>query len=214
MTNENPNSRLEAFCDGVFAIAITLLIIDIKIPSSEFINNTTEFWNALKHIAPSVFAFLLSFTVILITWVNHHANLKLISKSSHPFIYANGFFLLTVVFLPFPTSLLGEYVLSDYASPAVMLYCVLCALQAVGWFLLTRAELKPIPLTKNEKSTLAIQKNHKYSYFAFIIYTSFAIAAIWFPLIIAALLTGFWVIWLIVGIKIKEDNNGLLSTSK
>ena len=117
MAEANPNSRLEAFCDGVFAIALTLLIIDIKIPSTEKINTTSDFWLALKHIAPSVLAFVLSFIIILITWVNHHASLKLVNKSSPSFIYANGFMLLTVVFIPFPTSLMGEYILTDHAAP-------------------------------------------------------------------------------------------------
>jgi uncharacterized membrane protein len=81
MSEANPNSRVEAFCDGVFAFALTLLIIDIKIPSSVKIDNNHDFWLALKHITPSVFAFLLSFIVILITWVNHHACLKLVGGS-------------------------------------------------------------------------------------------------------------------------------------
>jgi uncharacterized membrane protein len=66
MAESNPNSRLEAFCDGVFAIALTLLIIDIKIPSTEKINNTSEFWLALKHIAPSIFASLFIIIEILL----------------------------------------------------------------------------------------------------------------------------------------------------
>ena len=102
MTEANPNSRLEAFCDGVFAIALTLLIIDIKIPSTVEINSTTEFWLALKHITPSILAFVLSFIIILVTWVNHHNSLKLVNKSSASFIYANGFLLLTVVFIILP----------------------------------------------------------------------------------------------------------------
>ena len=118
MTAGNPNSRLEAFCDGVFAIALTLLIIDIKIPSTIEINNTADFWLAIKHITPSIFAFVLSFIIILITWVNHHNSFTLINKSAPSFIYANGFLLLTVVFIPFPTSLLGEHILTDHASPA------------------------------------------------------------------------------------------------
>src|SRR6187549_113039 len=116
MSEPNPNSRLEAFCDGVFAIALTLLIIDIRIPSATKINNTADFWQALEHAAPSIFAFVLSFTIIFITWVNHHNALKLGNKSSARFIYANGFLLLGVVFMPFPTSLLGEYILTDHAA--------------------------------------------------------------------------------------------------
>src|SRR2546430_9492440 len=110
MAETNSNTRLEAFCDGVFAIALTLLIIDIKIPSTEHIDNTADFWLALKHLAPSIFTFVLSFAIILITWVNHHNIFKLVHKSSAKFIYANGLLLLSVVFLPFPTALMGEYI--------------------------------------------------------------------------------------------------------
>ena len=151
MSEPNQTSRLEAFCDGVFAIALTLLIIDIKIPPTEKINTTADFWLALKHIIPSIFAFILSFIIILITWVNHHNSLKLVNRSSSAFIYANGFMLLTVVFIPFPSSLMGEYILTDHAAPAVVLYNSTLALQAISWILVTSAALKD-QLGKNEKS--------------------------------------------------------------
>src|SRR5882672_9596606 len=77
MAETHVNSRLEAFCDGVFAIALTLLIIDIKIPASTRVDTTQHLWHALKDLTPSIFAFLLSFAIILITWVNHHATLRL-----------------------------------------------------------------------------------------------------------------------------------------
>ena len=73
MTETHPNTRLEAFCDGVFAIALTLLIIDIRIPASDVIGTSPEMWIALRHLGPSIFAFVVSFTIIFITWVNHHA---------------------------------------------------------------------------------------------------------------------------------------------
>ena len=102
MSEANVNTRFEAFCDGVFAIAMTLLVIDIKIPSTVEINSTADLWREISHITPSIFAFLLSFAVILITWVNHHNGSKLLKKtSSSAFLYANGFLLLTVVFIPF-----------------------------------------------------------------------------------------------------------------
>src|SRR4029079_3245733 len=141
MAETNPNSRLVACCDGVFAIALTLLIIDVKIPSTLEINTTNDLWLALKHIAPSIFAFLLSFAIILITWVNHHNAIKLVNRSSASFIYANGFLLLTVVSVPFPTSLMGEYILTDHAAPAVILYNSVLALQAIGWILICRTAL-------------------------------------------------------------------------
>src|ERR1051326_3003326 len=192
MAESNPNSRLEAFCDGVFAIALTVLIIDIKIPPTEKINTTAEFWLALKHIAPSIFAFVLSFTIILITWVSHHNAVKLVHKTSNSFIYANGFLSLSVVFIPFPTSLMGEYILTDHAAPAVILYNSTLALQAIGWILLTRSALKN-HLGKNEKSILTIRENGKFGYFAFALYTLCAIIAFWFPFTIAIITTITWI---------------------
>src|SRR5262249_22437772 len=118
MPDTHPNTRLEAFCDAVFAIALTLLIIDIKVPGSEGIGTTRELWLALTHLAPSIFAFVLSFVIILIAWVNHHSLFRLLNKSSGPFVYANGFLLLTVVFMPFPTGLISEYLLTDHVAPA------------------------------------------------------------------------------------------------
>src|ERR1035437_1557916 len=104
MSEINPNSRLEAFCDGVFAIALTLLIIEIKVPSIENVHSKEELWKAFAHEWPSWMAFLLSFITILICWVNHSHAFKLIDKSSTKFTYANGFLLLSIIILPFPTA--------------------------------------------------------------------------------------------------------------
>ncbi|MES1219383.1 MAG: TMEM175 family protein [Bacteroidota bacterium] len=205
MTETHSNVRLETFCDGVFAIALTLLIIDIKIPSTVEISSTNDFWNALRHTLPSISAFVLSFIVILITWVNHHACLKLVNKSSASFIYSNGFLLLTVVFVPFPTSLMGEHILTDHAAPAVFLYNAIIAMQGAAWILLCGAALKN-HLTKNEKSNRLMQINRRNGYFAFVIYTLLAIISLWFPLTIAIVSSLTWIFWLIFGINIKSDS--------
>jgi uncharacterized membrane protein len=204
MATTNQNSRLEAFCDGVFAIALTLLIIDIKIPSTIEINNTADFWLAIKHIAPNIFAFVLSFIIILITWVNHHNSFTLIIKSSPSFIYANGFLLLTVVFIPFPTSLLGEHILTDHASPAVFLYTAIIAIQGLGWVLLSITSLKN-ELAINEKAIAKIEINRKNGYTTFIIYSLLSIISFWFPLAIAIITTLTLVFWLYYGVKMKHE---------
>jgi|SRR6185436_10873738 len=204
MSAENNNSRLEAFCDGVFAIAMTLLIIDIRLPASTEIHSNIEFWNALKKIAPAIFTFLLSFTIILITWVNHHNGMKLVNKTSSAFLYANGFLLLTVVFFPFPTSLVGEYLLTDHAAPAVVLYEALMGLQAIGWILTSKTAIKG-QLGKSEKANSIIRANGQYGYYALVLYTICATIAIWFPLTITIITTLIWIFWLILGIRIKHD---------
>ncbi|MGH2565602.1 MAG: TMEM175 family protein, partial [Ginsengibacter sp.] len=156
-------------------------------------------------LTPSIFAFLLSFITILITWVNHHAALKLVHKSSPHFIYANGLLLLGVVFVPFPTALIGEFILTDHAGPAVALYSADFGLQAIAWIFMTRAALNPAnPLITNEKAIRAGRLNLKRAYYATILYTICAVAAFWFPLTIAIFVALTWIVWLIVGINLKE----------
>ncbi|HTA27657.1 MAG TPA: TMEM175 family protein [Bacteroidia bacterium] len=203
---ESTNSRLEAFCDGVFAIALTLLIIDIKIPAGANIKTNDDLWLAIKNLSPTIVAFLLSFTTILITWVSHHNTLKLVNKSSPQFIYSNGLLLLTIVFIPFPTSLLGQYILTDHATPAVALYSYVNVLMAISWNLLSRAALRPKhPLTVNEKSTLAMRKINRNSYYSIGINTAFTVLAFWFPLLVALFICVIWITWLIIGMKIKGE---------
>ena len=205
MAQPNPNSRLEAFCDGVFAIALTLLVLDIRLPPIATITTTRELWLSLARLLPSIFAFLLSFCIIFITWANHHATLTVIDKTSSHFIYANGFLLLTVVLIPFTAALLGEYLLTDHASPAVVLYTAVDALQALAWIFLTQTALRPEPLTTSKSSTDAIQMARRNGFFAFAIYGVCAILAFWFPLVVAVIITATWVVWLIFGIRARTS---------
>jgi uncharacterized membrane protein len=203
MAEHNHNARLEAFSDGVFAIALTLLVLDIKLPNSETIHTSGDLWLALFHIVPSIVAFLLSFTIVLIAWVNHHAAFQLVDGSSVSGTYANGFLLLTIVILPFPTSLVGEYVLTDHAAPAVILYVGVQALQAVGWIWLAHSALRN-NLAKNERAKQHILKNLNYGYYALGIYSLCAVLAFWFPLAIAIVTIAIWAGWLAVGMNMKR----------
>lgn len=205
MAESNINSRLEAFCDGVFAIALTLLVIDIKIPPRETIGSTRDLWLLLKELLPSILAFLLSFMIIFIAWVNHHSTLKLVNKSSPAFIYANGFLLLTIVILPFPTALLSENLFTNHAAPAVVLYAAVNGLQAVGWILLGHTALKPEPLTKSDRATQALITGQRLVYFALGIYSLLTILAVWYPQAVAFILGVIWLAWMIYGIRAKEE---------
>jgi uncharacterized membrane protein len=204
MSESNPNQRLEMFCDGVFAIALTLLIIDIKIPGTAEIKSTAALWHELRHILPSVFAFLLSFAIIFITWVNHHNALKLAGKSSPTFIYANGLLLLSVVFIPFPTSLIGEYILTDHAAPAVIIYNLVLILQSLGWAAICVAGLKD-KLAKSERAVKEIRKNRNYAFYSALGYSVLALLAVWFPLPVVIITMLLWILWLVIGINIKHE---------
>jgi len=200
MADAHPNTRLEAFCDAVFAIALTLLIIDIKIPASEGIRSTRELWLALGHLGPSFFAFVLSFAIILITWVNHHHFMRSVNKSSGSFVYANGFLLMTVVFMPFPAALVGEYLLTDHVAPAVVIYNSVTAVQAVAWILVTGAALRN-RLTKDEKSAVLVGDGRRNGYFALVVYSLLALIAVWFPIAVVVVTTMLWAYWLIFSLR-------------
>lgn len=197
------NARLEALCDGVFAIAMTLLILDISLHANESISSTAELWHALRRLGPAILAFILSFGVIFITWVNHRAMMEGIRDSSASFLYANGFLLLTVVSLPFPTGLLGTFLLTDHAAPAVVLYNAVNALLAIGWILVSDVALRD-RLTVNEQATAATRVARRNGYGAFTLYTVLAITALWFPLATAVVTTASWIFWLVLGIRLRR----------
>jgi len=109
--------RLEAFSDGVFAIAITLLILQINVPL-----HSTHLWHDILQSWPSFLAYVLSFAVILIMWINHHTVFRLISRIDRRFLMLNGILLMLITFLNYPTAILADYLTSSHAGSALLLY--------------------------------------------------------------------------------------------
>jgi uncharacterized membrane protein len=99
-------NRLEAFSDGVFAVAITLLVLEINIPGGE------NLWHQLKEEWPSFAAFAVSFWVIGIIWVNHHGVIDHLRLADRGVLYLNLLVLMTVVFIPFSTELFAVHLKS------------------------------------------------------------------------------------------------------
>jgi len=96
-------NRLEGFSDAVFAIAITLLVLEIKVPHSE-----ADVGRELLNLWPSYLAYSISFIVLGAIWINHHAMFKQIVRVDQLFLLINIFFLMFVAFLPFPTAVLAQ----------------------------------------------------------------------------------------------------------
>jgi uncharacterized membrane protein len=197
-------ARLEAFCDGVFAIALTLLIIDIRLPPPAA-TSTADLWHKLRELTPAIFAFLLSFAVILTTWVNHHSTMRLVAGSSPPFVFANGLLLLSVVFIPFPAALLGEYLFTDHSAPAVVLYSGVCALQAIGWICVTGAATGRHPLTRDHRATQEIRAKSRYGYYSLALYTVLALVAFWLPRTVAGVIGVMSMLWLVLALQTTEE---------
>jgi uncharacterized membrane protein len=122
-------SRLEAFSDGVFAIAATLLVLELRVPA-----DTTDLSGALVRLWPAYAAYLVSFLTIGIIWVNHHTLLEHCKRLDRRFLYLNLLLLIAVGIVPFPTALVGQYILSEHGdTAALVVYGVGALLIAVAF---------------------------------------------------------------------------------
>lgn len=120
-----PKNRLEAFADGVFAIAATLLILNVAV------TETRPLGGELLRIWASYVAYAVSFVTIGIIWVNHHAVMHQIARVDRTFLVINILFLMVIAFIPFPTRLLAVYVTTDQAEAAALAYGITLTLTAV-----------------------------------------------------------------------------------
>lgn len=133
MRHEHETSlhRIEAFSDGVFAIAITLLIIEIAVPH---ISGDQTLGHELAREWPKYGAYVLSFVMIGIYWANHNSFFRLFARSDHVFLMLNVLFLMAIAFLPFPTAVLGDYLRnSNERQTAVLFYALGLVLPASTW---------------------------------------------------------------------------------
>jgi uncharacterized membrane protein len=129
---EKETGRVEAFSDGVIAIAITLLVLEIKVPRPDEIASAGLFARLLG-LWPSFLAFVTSLGTILVMWVNHHRIFRLERIPDYPFLYWNGFLLLTITFVPYPTALLAQYPASPEAPVATAVYAGTFVITAVSF---------------------------------------------------------------------------------
>ena len=206
MVENKSLARLETFSDGVFAIAITLLILEIKVPPFDSIHSAHDLVDALIRLWPSFFAFLYTFGSILVQWVLHHNTFNFLDKTSQPFLYANGFLLLTIVFFPYPTALLAEYLNTEYAMPAIVFYGLACVLNSLGWFSFVRSVYKPKRLIKNNTyANEQVGKLKKDNFFALITYMATAVLAIWFPYTALIINSALWILWISLSLAEKKE---------
>ncbi len=115
-------NRIEAFSDGVIAIIITLLVLEIKVPHIEGEITTAVIWSSLQSIAPKFLSWGMSFFMVLIMWVNHHRIFNDIKQSNNGLLWLNGMLLFFMSFVPFPTALIGDY----FSSPASVSFFGIC----------------------------------------------------------------------------------------
>ena len=127
-------ARLETFADGVFAIAATLLILNVEIPEL----GEHSLAHELVRLWPAYVGYAVSFLTIGIIWVNHHTVLRQIRGVDRIFLFINVFFLLCIAFIPFPTRLLATYVRTGDGRAAAVAYGVTLTATAIFFNLMWR----------------------------------------------------------------------------
>jgi uncharacterized membrane protein len=106
---ELPLGRIEAFSDGIFAIVVTLLVLDLKLPPLHDPLSVSELGHQLVEQLPRFLSWLISFIIVCKFWLNHHYVLRLADHANYALVWLNSLFLMCQSFVPFPTALMGEY---------------------------------------------------------------------------------------------------------
>jgi uncharacterized membrane protein len=203
--NEKETGRVEAFSDGVFAIAITLLILEIKVPHQAANASDAALTAALIQLWPSFVAFAGSFFAILIMWVNHHGLFKMVHRADARFLYANGFLLLLVTFVPFPTAVLAEYLDHPGANAAAAFYCGTFILISVAYNLLWHVAASGRRLIAHHVPQDHVDKIRRAYRWGFLVYVGAAALALWNAAAGLAVCLSLWVLWTVLNYSPKEN---------
>lgn len=121
--------RLEAFSDGVFAIIITIMVLELKVPHGAD-------WAALRSLLPVLVSYVLSFTLVAIYWNNHHHMLHAAHRVNGPVLWTNMHLLFWLSLMPFATGWMGE---NNFATLPVALYGLVQLMAGFAYYLLSRA---------------------------------------------------------------------------
>lgn len=192
---DKETGRVEAFSDGVFAVAITLLVLDLQVPKLGEHASASALGLALAHNWPSYLAFLTSFFTVLILWVSHHSIFQLVHKSSARLLFANGLLLMLATVVPFSTSLVTEYLRFPGAKLACAVYGGVFVLMSLAYNLLWYGVLGDRKLLKPNASAEVIERinrSYRLGTPAYLLATAGAFIS---PYVTIGICTVLWVFW-------------------
>jgi len=192
---EKETGRLEAFSDGVFAIAITLLILEISVPNLQAAATSTDLLVAIGHLWPSFVAFLFSFFVILIMWINHHEFMRWVRVCDYQLFFANGLVLLGVTFVPFPTAVVARYLGTGAARGAAVFYCGTFFFISLAYQILLRSVTRRRRLLRDDIPDDLLARAHRAYNFGPLVYALATGLAWWSAIAGMALCASLWILW-------------------
>jgi uncharacterized membrane protein len=124
--------RLAALSDGVFAFAMTLLVLDLRVPAVELVHSEHDLWHSLAALAPNLLTYLMSFMTLGIFWVGQQTQLNKTERSDRDLAWIHLVFLLAVTLIPFSTKLLAAFIV--YRTALVVYWLNVLALGAALWW--------------------------------------------------------------------------------
>jgi TMEM175 potassium channel family protein len=186
-------TRLEAFSDGVIAIIITIMVLELKTPHETSLE-------AIKPLFPVFISYVLSFVVIGIYWGNHHHLLHTVSDINSKILWSNLHLLFWLSLIPFATAWMGE---NNFDNTTVAVYAALLAICGVAYFILLRVIAGSFP--HNPKLLLALQKQSKKGMMSLTAYTLAIPAAYLHAAISAGLFILVAILWMIPDRNIEKS---------
>jgi len=139
-------ARIESFSDNVFGIALTLLVLTIKVPAIPDGDHPGFLLETLAKQWPSYLTYVISFFTVLLMWINHHVMFERVQKADHALMFLNGMMLLPVTLVPFPTSLLAVFISHPQARYAAALfagsYVMIAGMYNLVWAHISRLNIR------------------------------------------------------------------------
>ncbi len=196
--------RLEAFSDGVFAIAITILVLEIKVPVLEHDATPGELAQALWAAWPTYAAFITSFASVLIIWINHHGIFQKVDHVDPVLMLANGLLLLLTSLYAVAADLVGHYLLHPAGTVAVAAYAVLSLGVNVGFILLWLSITYRRRLLKAAVSDDLVERVRRQIYLGLPVYAVAIVTSIVSAYLGLAVITGIWLFWAVSGARAMQ----------
>jgi uncharacterized membrane protein len=171
-------NRIESLSDGVIAIIITIMVLELHIPELNERFTDKDVWDALLSLIPKILSYLLSFIVVAILWINHHSLFDKIPHTTSSLVWYNAFLLFTMSLIPLPTAFMAKY---PTLYQATMFYGFIMFLNSLAFLLMRRyveIEAKLIPYNK------MVQKSNLISTGLYLLSIPLSLASIYLSFII------------------------------
>jgi uncharacterized membrane protein len=175
-----PKNRLEAFSDGIIAFAITLLILEIRIPDlGPSVDNSTML-KAIFGLLPNFAVYVISFVVCTVWWISHHTFIHDLHSVNRRLLWVNNLFLMLIAFIPFPTGLLGHH---PGQPVATAFYGCICAMTGLAFWLMRWYASLHAGLMKPEIPHAAHRRRVRISLLSPVLYGAGAIMSLFYPFV-------------------------------